>query len=318
MSTTHARIWVGVDAGKGHHWAVALDVDGETLFSTKVITGEAQILTLIETARERAGKVRWAVDTSGRSSTLLLALPIAHGQQVVYVPGRTVNRMSAAYKGEGKTDARDARVIADQACMRRDFAPLDTPPELVSTLQLLTRYRADLITDRVRLVNRLRDLLVGISPALERTFDYSAAKGPVVILTEYQTPAALRRIGVKRLTTWLERRKVRAADDVATRAVEAAQAVYGVPVVVSAFMAGVPPCRGWCFSQLPEQSQGTRARRRPGAARGCRTGQLCVSRAGRHYGREQQGPPAGFRTRSTWGTPRSSRRRERGRSGRPG
>src|SRR5690606_12086902 len=129
LSTAHERIWIGVDAGKGHHWAVADDTDGETLFSTKVINDEAQILTTLDTARERAAEVRWAVDISGRASTLLLALLIAHGQQVVYVPGRTVNRMTAAYKGEGKTDAKDARVIADQARMRRDFAPLDTPPE---------------------------------------------------------------------------------------------------------------------------------------------------------------------------------------------
>ncbi|MCT9004731.1 IS110 family transposase [Streptomyces rhizosphaerihabitans] len=223
MSAAHKRIWVGVDAGKGHHWAVAVDADGETLFSTKVINDEAQILTLIDTARSRAGEVRWAVDISGRASTLLLALLVAHGQQVVYVPGRTVNRMTGAYKGEGKTDAKDARVIADQARMRRDFAALDAPPELVSSLRVLTNYRADLIADRVRLINRLRDLLVGICPALERAFDYSAAKGPVVLLTEYQTPAALRRIGVKRLTTWLERRKVRGADTVAAKAVEAAQ-----------------------------------------------------------------------------------------------
>jgi transposase len=224
LSTSHTRIWVGIDAGKGHHWAVAIDADGETLFSTKVINDEAQILTLIETARERADEVRWAVDISGRASALLLALLIAHGQQVVYVPGRTVNRMSGAYRGEGKTDAKDAHVIADQARMRpKDFAPLRTPPELVSTLQVLTNHRADLIADRVRLVNRLRDLLVGICPALERAFDYSAAKGPVVMLTEYQTPAALRRIGLKRLTTWLERRKVRGAESVAAKAVEAAQ-----------------------------------------------------------------------------------------------
>jgi transposase len=201
---------------------VAVDADGETLFSTKVINDEAQILTLIETARERADEVRWAVDICGRASTLLLALLVAHGQQVVYVPGRTVNRMSGAYRGEAKTDAKDARVIADQARMRRDFAPLGTPPELVSTLQLLTNCRTDLIADRVRLINRLRDMLVGICPALERAFDYSAAKGPVVMLTEYQTPAALRRIGVKRLTAWLERRRVRGAADVATKAVEAA------------------------------------------------------------------------------------------------
>ncbi|GHE34876.1 IS110 family transposase [Streptomyces capitiformicae] len=223
MSMCGKRIWVGIDAGKGHHWAVAVDADGETLFSTKVINDEAQILLLIDTARERADEVRWAVDISGRASTLLVALLVMHGQQVVYVPGRTVNRMSGAYRGEGETDAKDARVIADQARMRRDFAPLDAPPELVSTLQVLTNYRADLIADRVRLINRMRDLLVGICPALERAFDYSAAKGPVVMLTEYQTPAALRRIGVKRLTTWLERRKVRGADTVAAKAVEAAQ-----------------------------------------------------------------------------------------------
>ncbi|MFJ4526166.1 IS110 family transposase [Streptomyces sp. NPDC088810] len=223
MSTPQERIWVGIDAGKGHHWAVALNAEGEKLFSTKVINDEAQILALIETARERAHEVRWAVDISGRASTLLLALLVVHGQQVVYVPGRTVNRMSGAYRGEAKTDAKDAKVIADQARMRRDFAALSTPPELITTLQLLTNYRADLIADRVRLINRLRDLLVGVWPALERAFDYSGAKGPIVMLTEYQTPAALRRIGIKRLTSWLERRKVRGAGDIATKAIEAAQ-----------------------------------------------------------------------------------------------
>ncbi len=44
------------------------------------------------------------------------------------------------------------------------------------------------------------------------------------MLTEYQTPATLRRIGVKRLTTWLERRMLRGACDIAAKAVEAAQA----------------------------------------------------------------------------------------------
>jgi transposase/transposase IS116/IS110/IS902 family protein len=67
LSTRQDRIWVGIDAGKGHHWAVALGTEGETLFSTKVINDEAQILTLIETARERPDEVRWAVDISGRA-----------------------------------------------------------------------------------------------------------------------------------------------------------------------------------------------------------------------------------------------------------
>jgi hypothetical protein len=62
------------------------------------------------------------VDISGTPSALLLALLAAHGQQAVYVPGRTVNRMSGAYRGEAKTDARDAYVIAETARHRRDFA----------------------------------------------------------------------------------------------------------------------------------------------------------------------------------------------------
>ncbi|AEY85346.1 IS116 transposase [Streptomyces hygroscopicus subsp. jinggangensis 5008] len=131
--------------------------------------------------------------------------------------------MSGAYRGEGKTDAKDALVIADTARMRRDFTLLSLPNEAVADLQLLTAHRADLIADRVRLINRLRDVLVGICPALERAFDYSAAKGPVVMLTEYQTPAALQRAGVKQLADWLARRAVRSADEVAARALEAAR-----------------------------------------------------------------------------------------------
>jgi len=223
VTERHERVWVGIDAGKAHHWAVGVNATGEKVLSRKVVNGEDEILDLIVAACEMANEVRWAVDICGRASTLLLALLIANGQSVVYVPGRTVNRMSGAYRGEGKTDAKDALVIADTARMRRDFALLSLPNETVADLQLLTAHRADLIADRVRLINRLRDALVGICPALERAFDYSAAKGPVVMLTEYQTPAALQRAGVRQLADWLARRTVRGADEVAARALEAAQ-----------------------------------------------------------------------------------------------
>ncbi|MCX4430357.1 hypothetical protein [Streptomyces mirabilis] len=41
------------------------------------------------------------------------------------------------------------------------------------------------------------------STTLERAFDYTGAKGPVILLTEHQTPAAIRRTGEKRLTARL-------------------------------------------------------------------------------------------------------------------
>ncbi|WP_327308011.1 IS110 family transposase [Streptomyces sp. NBC_01298] len=224
MNERQARVWAGIDAGKGHHWAAVVDETGATLWSKKIDNDESAILTALGEILALADEVHWAVDISGTSSALLLALLAAHGQRAVYVPGRTVNRMSGAYRGEAKTDARDAYVIAETSRQRRDFAPIDVPAQLAADLALLTAHRCDLVADRVRMINRLRDVLTGVFPALERAFDYSAHKGALVLLTSYQTPAAIRRRGRARLTAWLAHRSVRSADAVAATALEAAQA----------------------------------------------------------------------------------------------
>ncbi|MFD5065523.1 IS110 family transposase [Streptomyces sp. NPDC058394] len=226
MSERRARVWAGIDAGKVHHWAAVVDETGATLWSKKIENDESAILTALGEILELADEVQWAVDISGTSSALMLALLAAHGQQAVYVPGRTVNRMSGAYRGEAKTDARDAYVIAETARHRRDFAAIDVPAQLAADLALLTAHRSDLIADRVRMINRLRDVLTGVFPALERAFDYSAHKGALVLLTGYQTPAAIRRRGRARLTAWLTNRSVRSADTVAAAALDAAQAQH--------------------------------------------------------------------------------------------
>ncbi|MEU0950726.1 IS110 family transposase [Streptomyces canus] len=224
MHKQRDQVWAGIDAGKGHHWAAAVDDNGVTLWSKKIINDEAAILTAMGEILDLADAVHWAVDISGTSSALLLALLAAHGQGAVYVPGRTVNRMAGAYRGEAKTDARDAYVIAETARHRRDFTAIVVPAQLAADLALLTTHRSDLMADRVRMINRLRDVLTGIFPALERAFDYSSHKGALVLLTGYQAPTALRRRGHARLTAWLANRHVRSADQVAADALEAAQA----------------------------------------------------------------------------------------------
>ncbi|WP_328393367.1 IS110 family transposase [Nocardia sp. NBC_00416] len=226
MNQQRPRAWAGVDAGKGHHWVAVVDETGATLWSKKIINDESAILTALGEICGLAEEVHWAVDISGSSSALLLALLAAHGHQAVYVPGRTVNRMSGAYRGEAKTDARDAYVIAETARHRNDFTAIEVPAQLAADLALLTAYRTDLVADRVRMINRLRDVLTSIFPALERAFDYSSHKGALVLLTGYQTPAAIRRRGRTRLTAWLANRSVRAADTVADTAVQAAQAQH--------------------------------------------------------------------------------------------
>lgn len=218
------ELWAGIDVGKGHHWITVVGETGGRVWSRKVDNDESAILDALAEILPLAETVHWAVDISGTSSALLLALLAAHGQQALYVPGRTVNRMSGAYRGEAKTDARDAYVIAETARHRRDLNVIDVPAQLAADLALLVGHRNDLVADRVRMINRLRDVLTGIFPALERAFDYSSQRGALVLLTGYQTPDALRRAGHARLARWLAKRGVRSTEQVAAKALNAAGA----------------------------------------------------------------------------------------------
>jgi transposase len=216
--------WVGIDVGKTHHWACVVDGDGKRLLSVKIANDETEIVALIANASALAPRLAWAVDIIGAPSALLLALLARTGQTVRYASGRVVAAMSAAYTGEGKTDAKDAYVIAETARLRRDLAVIDAGTDLVRNLAVLTGHRADLIADRVRMINRLRDLMTSVFPSLERAFDYSAHKGALVLLTGYASPDRIRRMGESRLASWLRQRNVRGADEVAARAIFAAKA----------------------------------------------------------------------------------------------
>ncbi|MEZ0070527.1 transposase [Streptacidiphilus sp. MAP12-20] len=219
-----ARIWAGTDIGKHHHHCVALDSEAKTLLSKRVPNGEPELLELIGEvlALAEGDEVVWAVDVADGMAALWVGLLLNHGQKIVYLPGLSVNRAAAGYRGMGKTDARDAHVIADQARMRRDLQILQPDSELAIALRVMTDRRADLVAERTRKTNRLHGQLLSIFPALEHALDLTNL-GPLVLLTGYQTPAALRRAGRSKLTTWLARRKVRSAEALADAAVSAAE-----------------------------------------------------------------------------------------------
>jgi transposase len=216
--------WVGIDVGKTHHWACVVDADGKTLLSVKIANDETQIVAFLADAGSLSTQLIWAVDIIGAPSALLLALLAQAGEPVRYASGRVVAAMSAAYVGEGKTDAKDAYVIAETARLRRDLAVIDADTDLVRNLAVLAGHRADLIADRVRMINRLRDLMTSVFPSLEWAIDYSSHKGALVLLTGYVSPERIRCIGQTRLTGWLRNRNVRGSADVAARAITAAKA----------------------------------------------------------------------------------------------
>jgi transposase len=214
-----------VDIGREHHHLAVVDGDGERVFSRRVANDETALLEALSAVAGLAEEVTWAIDLNSSESLLLLTLLLDHGHKVVYVPGIVVDRAAEGYRGAGKTDAKDALIIADQARMRRDLTILDGDDDLVVELRMLVARRKDLAADRTRAVNRLHDQLLVICPALQRTLDLTTT-GPLILLTGFQTPAALRGIGADGLTVWLKERKVRKAAALAGKAVAAARSQH--------------------------------------------------------------------------------------------
>ena len=120
-------------------------------------------------------------DLNAGGAALLITLLVEHQLDFVYIPGRTVHHASAAYRGDGKTDAKDAAVIADQARMRRDLHPFRQRDEITMDLRLLCARRTDLAMDRNRAIARLRATLLEYFPALERAFDYAHRRGALTL-----------------------------------------------------------------------------------------------------------------------------------------
>lgn len=144
------KVWAGIDAGKEFHWAHVLDASGMELLSRRVENDEADILRLVNEALSFAEEVLWAVDQPGGGAALLLALLWERNQRVLYVPGLTVDRARDAYRGESKTDARDARVIADQARMRSGLGELKAGEEELAEDILGLKERINTLDEELR------------------------------------------------------------------------------------------------------------------------------------------------------------------------
>jgi transposase len=197
------RHYVGIDVGKEQHWAVAIDAEGGELLSRRVANDEADLRRLFCQVEGLGCEVLWALDMANGPAALALALLAERGAAVVYLPGHAVKASRRAFAGESKSDRIDARLIAENARLRRDLAPLAaTGPD--PELRTLAAWRDDLVGERTRKLNRLRELLTAVSPALERALDVRR-RGVLLLLCRWQTPAQLRRLGERRLAGALRR-----------------------------------------------------------------------------------------------------------------
>jgi transposase len=206
-------VFVGIDMAKGDHYAQAISADGTELFKRSVLNDEATILGLIDDALTYGTSVAFVVDQPASGAQLLLSLAAAHNVPVAYVTGLQMRRAADLYAGSAKTDPIDAWVLADFARRNADrLTWLHLTDDLLVDLRILNGRDVDLAADATRTINRCRDALTAISPALERAIGSRLGHAGVRdALAKWSTPTALRTAGRARIRARIAKRSPRIA-----------------------------------------------------------------------------------------------------------
>ncbi|WP_409058833.1 IS110 family transposase [Streptomyces sp. SYP-A7185] len=197
---TSIDVFCALDVGKSSHHGTALQADGRLTFDKPLPNGEPQLRELF-TRLQRKGKVLVVVDQPASIGTLAVTVARACGCEVAYLPGLSMRRLADLHPGTGKTDARDAHVIADAArTLPHLLHSIDVDESVRAELTMVLGHDDGLAQDATRTSNRLRGLLTSIHPALERILGPRLRHPAVLALLQtFGSPAALAQAGTQEL-----------------------------------------------------------------------------------------------------------------------
>jgi transposase len=173
-------IVIGADTHKRNHMLVA--VDGQT----GVLCGQGGIPASdagsLEALRFAAGLDEervWAIEDCRHVSARLEAALIAAGERVVRVPAAMTSQARKVSRQAGKSDPIDARAVA-LAVVRDGIEsfPVAFTDQRALEIRVLADYRDQIITERTRMINRLRWQLMAIAPELEAQLNPASLRGP--------------------------------------------------------------------------------------------------------------------------------------------
>jgi transposase len=235
---TSIDVFRALDVGKLEHHGTALLRDGRTTFDKPLPNGEPALRQLFARL-QRKGKVLVVVDQPASIGTMAVTVARACGCEVAYLPGLSVRRLADLHPGTGKTDARDAYVIADAARtlphLLHSIEPVDS---VRAELTMVLGYDDDLAQDATRTSNRLRGLLTSIHPALERVLGPRLRHPAVLALLQvFGSPAALAEAGTEQMIHVMlaAAPRMRSADHLAEQITQAlAEQTVEVPGTIAA------------------------------------------------------------------------------------
>ena len=161
-------IVLGADVHKKTHTFAAADANGTRLDGLTAPATRAGIAEALDWALHRwAGAERvWAVEDCRTYTRSLESSLAAADERIVRVPSALTARERGSARIRGKSDAIDALAVA-RAFLREDGLPGPSNDALARDLRLLSDRRDNIVAERTRCENQLRDLILVLDPERE-------------------------------------------------------------------------------------------------------------------------------------------------------
>lgn len=202
MDQDRFDVFVGLDVGKEHHHATALNSAGKRLHDKALPQDEAALRDVFSQLATH-GSVLVIVDQPATIGALPVTVARAMGIEVAYLPGLAMRRIADLHPGNAKTDARDAYIIAEAGrTMPHALRRVGGDDDLIADLAVIVGFDDDLAGEVNRVSNRIRGLLTQIHPALERAVGGNIGHPAVLaLLSKFGGPTGLAAAGKRRLTS---------------------------------------------------------------------------------------------------------------------
>ena len=154
---------IGVDPHKATHTAVAIGRDEAELARARVRATRSQVPHLLRWAAP-LGERTWAIESAGGLGYLLSQQLVAAGETVLDVPATLASRIRVLGTGRSdKNDPNDALSVAI-AALRAPGLREVVVADHAEVLRLLAKRNIDIGKQRTRVVCRLHNLIMELSP----------------------------------------------------------------------------------------------------------------------------------------------------------
>ncbi|MCP3857979.1 MAG: IS110 family transposase, partial [Actinomycetia bacterium] len=200
-------LFVGDDWAEAHHDVHLMNETGERLAARQLpegLEGIARLHALIAEHAEDPGQVVIGIETERGMWVQAL---IAAGYQVYAINPLSVSRYRDRHNVAGaKSDAGDAKVLADLVRTdRHNHRPIAGDSIQADAVKILARAHQNLVWERTRHINRLRNTLREYFPAATTAFSDLAHRDALAVLAKTPAPDDAARLSKAQIRAALKR-----------------------------------------------------------------------------------------------------------------